>query len=209
MDGTEVQGDVTLQPDVKETPDVAKIARDAKASALADVGRQTAEANKATKAAEAAGKRIEQMLKDYEEDIRDDPDKLSTFRARQERQKADSELTRVELELSDANDRLKLIDEGKVKSTMERNAREVATRLEVEPERLVRLASHTDGTTQAIEDIAKDLPKVVSSELLVPDSNRSAGGNQSEKQTVENWQNNLSDPTAKAAYMALRRKKGI
>ncbi|KKN04781.1 hypothetical protein LCGC14_1094100, partial [marine sediment metagenome] len=87
--------------------------------------------------------------------------------------------------------------------------REIATRLSVEPERLIRLASRTDGTTEAIEDVAKDLPKLEPQEPLNPDSNRSFGGTQSEEKIRKNYMDNPGNPQAKADYLAWRRSKGI
>ena len=208
MDRPESQEDVTLQPDIKETPEVAKLLRDAKASALADVGRTMAEAQKALKASEAAEKRVTQMLKDYEEDIRDDPDKLTAFRTRQEKQRVEDELALRDSELNEAKERLRLIDEEKAKSTKEQNAREIATRLGVDEKKLIKYALLTDGTPEAIEDIAKDLPKVKPDEPLTPDSNMSTGGSQSEEQIRKNYRENPNDPRSRAEYYALRAKKG-
>src|SRR3990167_11245194 len=61
-----------------------------KSDALADVNRTLAESTKARKAAEAAEQRVTQMVREYEETIKDEPDKLNEFRGRQAKTKADA-----------------------------------------------------------------------------------------------------------------------
>jgi len=208
MDGLEKQQDGETSVVTQETSEVIKAAENkARSDALADANRSLAEAKMHRTAGEAAEKRVTQMLKDYEEDIRDDPDKLTAFRARLAKATADAELARTVQELDGANERLRQIDEEKAQFTREQRSREIATRLGVDPKKLIKLAKFTDGTSEAIEDIAKDL--VNPSESLNPDSNRATGGNQSEKQIREAYRNNPDNSTAKADYLAWRRSKGI
>ena len=206
---TEVQEGVTPQPDPKETSELVEAAElKGKSDALADVNRTLVEANKSRKASEAAEGRTKQMLKDYEESIRDDTARLDAFRSQETKRTADAELAKTQLELEEANEKVRLVDEEKAKSTMERNAREIATRLEVDPDRLVKLAAYTDKTVGAIEDIAKDLPKVEPRDPLNPDSNKSSGGSQSDEQIRENYRKDPDNPAVKSAYLEWRRRAG-
>ena len=179
-----------------------------KSDALADVNRTLAESNKARKAAEAAEQRVTQMVKDYEETIKDEPDKLNEWRGRQTKAKADAELATIMQELNEAKQRLAQADTEKAEVTRQQKAREIATRLSVDPDTLIKLAKFTDGTPEVIEDIAKDLPKINPSNPLSPDSNRGSGGSLSEKQIRDKFIANPNNPQAKADYLALRRQKG-
>ena len=114
-----------------------------KSDALADVNRTLAESAKARKAAEAAEQRVTQMLKDYEETIRDEPDKLNEFRGKQAKGKADAELARMEQELNEAKERLSQVDKAQVETTRQKTVTEVATRLGVNPDKLNKLAKFT------------------------------------------------------------------
>jgi len=180
-----------------------------KSDALADVNRTLAESTKARKAAEAAEQRVTQMLKDYEETIKDDPDKLNELRGRQAKTKADAELTRVAQELDEAKLRLSQVDNEKAETLKKQKAREIASRLNVSSDRLIKLAKFTDGTPEAIEDIAKDLPKNVPENPLTPDSNRGSGSSASERRIRDAFIANPENPQVKADYLALRRQKGI
>ena len=180
-----------------------------KSDALADVNRTLAESTKARKAAEAAEQRVTQMLKDYEETIKDDPDKLNELRGRQAKTKADAELTRVAQELDEAKLRLSQVDNEKAETLKKQKAREIAGRLDVDADRLIKLAMFTDGTPEAIEDIAKDLPKNVPENPLTPDSNRGSGSSASERRIRDAFIANPENPQVKADYLALRRQKGI
>jgi len=180
-----------------------------KSDALADVNRTLTESTKARKAAEAAEQRVTQMLKDYEETIRDDPDKLNELRGRQAKTKADTELATVTQELGEARQRLSQADAEKAETIKQQKAREIAGRLNVDAGNLIKLAKFTDGTPEAIEDIAKSLPKIVPENPLSPDSNRGSGSSASEQQIRDRFIAHPNDPQAKADYLALRRRKGI
>ena len=149
------------------------------------------------------------MLKDYEETIKDDPDKLNELRGRQAKTKADAELTRVAQELDEAKLRLSQVDNEKAETLKKQKAREIAGRLDVDADRLIKLAMFTDGTPEAIEDIAKDLPKNVPENPLTPDSNRGSGSSASERRIRDAFIANPENPQVKADYLALRRQKGI
>ena len=180
-----------------------------RSDALADVNRTLAESTKARKAAEAAEQRVIQMLKDYEETIKDEPDKLNEWRERQAKTKANAELAQVTQERDEANQRLTQIDGERAEITKQQIARAVATRLNVDADKLIKLAKFTDGTAEAIEDIAKDLPTIIPYNSLSPDSNRGSGGNASEQQIRDRFIASSDNPQVKADYLAWRRRKGI
>ena len=180
-----------------------------KSDALADVNRTLAESSKSRKAAEAAEQRVTQMLKDYEETIRDDPDKLNEWRGKQAKTKADADLARMQQELDEAKQRLSQVDNEKTETIKQQKAREIAGRLNVDAGNLIKLAKFTDGTPEAIEDIAKSLPKIVPENPLSPDSNRGSGSSASDQRIRDAFIANPEKPQVKADYLALRRRKGI
>ena len=180
-----------------------------KSDALADVNRIMAEATKARKAAEAAEQRVNQMLKDYEEEIRDEPDKLNAYREKQAKSKSDTELVKVTQELDEAKEQLKQTETERTAGIREQQSRDVATRLNVDVSRLLKMAKFTDGTLEAIEEIAKDLPKLNPEAPLRPDSNRGRGGELSAKVIRDRFRETPESPQARADYLAWRREQGL
>ncbi len=153
--------------------------RKARSDALAEVGRHKKAAEDAIKALKATNTRIDQMVKDQEdaelEDAKDDTEKLSAIKERQGKRRAEAELAKVKQESAEKDEKIKLLDEKEVESTKERNAREIASRLGVDAKRLANLAKYTDGSTEAIEEIAKDLPKKEVKTPLKVDSSKTVG----------------------------------
>ena len=94
-----------------------------------------------------------------QEAARGNPEQLSALQEKQAHRETKSKLTKTEQELSERDERLKLIDGEKAEVTKESSAREIATRLDVDTNSLVKLAKLTDGSKEAIEEIAKSLPK--------------------------------------------------
>ncbi len=186
MDGPEKTQDVATSGDTKGTSEQTQTftkedVQKARNDALADVGRYKAESAKAIKAAKAAEERINRMIKDQEEDaleaVRDEPDKVKELRARQKNRATVDKLAAVELELVDKTEEIKQRDDVIAESTKERNAREVATRLNVNPKLLAKLAKATDGSIEAIEAEAQDLPQLgEKKDALVTDSGKTIGG---------------------------------
>ena len=192
-DGTQTKTDTKLSSGKAETPketptfsqeQVDKMLRDRETSIKADIGRQKAEADKALKAAQAAQKRVDEMLRRQEEAEleanKDDPAELRRIRAEQARKKAESESAEVKAQLDDANARLAEREAKDRERDKENTARDIATRLQVDPVRLAKLAKYTDGSVEAIEEVAQDLPKLNPNPPpgggFRPDSNRSHGG---------------------------------
>ena len=173
------------EPESFTAEQVGERERKARSDALADIGRYKKSAEDAIKAVKAAEERINRMLKEQEDSelaaARDEPDKLTLIRERQARRMAESDLAKVRQELSEKDERVKLLDEQEAKSTKERNTREIATRLNVDANRLAKLAKLTDGSLEAIEEIAKELPKKGETAPLRPDSGKTIGGGKTYK----------------------------
>ena len=99
---------------------------------------------------------------------------LSAAEERHKHRETKSELAQVKQELDGERERGKQRDEETVKSTKERNAREIATRLEVDASQLLKF---TDGSSEAMEELAKVLPKKGEATLPIKlDSGKTTGG---------------------------------
>ena len=188
MDRPEDTQDVTTSEDTKETSEkdtqtftreqVEEREQKAKSDALADINRYKTEAQRHMQAAQAAEERTNRMLKEQGEaeleTARDEPDKLTLIRERQARRQAESELATAKQELDGEKAKTAEAQEAEAKSTKERNAREIATRLVVDAK---TLREFTDGSTEAMEKLAKVLPKKdETKEPLKPDSGKTSGG---------------------------------
>ncbi len=152
---------------------VAEIRRKAESDALANAGRATAAAEKATKiATDAIAKLKKSEDRAYEADrntYRDEPDKLSALDANRRERDKDAELDEMRQKLSEAT-------EARVISDRRQNVIEVAGRLGVDPKTLSRFAALTDGSPEAIEAEAKELPKVGEPRNpLLQDSSKGSG----------------------------------
>lgn len=186
----ETKGTSEKEPETFTKEEMDEAARKAKSDALADVGRMKKTADTAIKAAQAAEARITQLVKDQEdaelEAARDDAEKLSAIKERQLRRQTESELAKVKSERDEKDEELKSANEERAENTKERNAREIASRLSVKnPNQLVKLAKFTDGSTEAIEDIAKELPKQGDTKTLKVDSGTTIGAGSGKKPTLE------------------------
>ncbi len=170
--------------------------RKGKSDALADIGRLKTEATKAIKAAQGAEDRIAKMLEEQDEadraKYRDEPDKLNAIDERGKRRTAEAKLTKVTQELGEVEERVKAVERKESESTKERNARETAARLNVDPNLLVKLATITDGSPEAIEAEAKFLPKLGETKALKTDTGTTTGGGVGKKPTLEELK--ASDP---------------
>jgi len=181
-------GDKGTTPD-KEPETLEEQVKHIKEAAFAEVGRYRVATEKATKAAETARKaadaaevRLNKFIKDQEEveleAARDDSDALTKIRARQRERGAESKLEKLEQELDEEREKSKEAQEVSAKYTKEQNAREIATRLNVDFESLVKF---TDGSAEAMEDLARILPKKGEETTLKPDSGKTIGGGKTYK----------------------------
>ncbi len=191
-DGTETPTDVELTEGEKETPkeepkfDQAHVddqVRQARNAALADVGRLTKESERAVKAATAAGERVKRMLKEQDDTDLEAAKGSSGMRSEQEvkerirRRQVEAELDDTKLERDSANEELSQIKVASVETTKTQTAREIATRLSVDADKLIEAAKFTDGSKEAMEALANLQPK--KQEIRPPvitDSGADSGG---------------------------------
>lgn len=156
--------------------------RKVRSDALAEVGRLKASSESAIKSARAAQERIDRMLKEQDESeletAKEQPDKLTVIRERQARRGAEAKLAKAEQELEGEKAKTAEAQEAVVKSTKERNAREIATRLNVDAKTLIKF---TDGSAEAMEELAKSLPQKGETKTLTPDSGKTIGGGKTYK----------------------------
>ncbi len=92
--------------------------------------------------------------------VHDDADALKSVNERIRQRTEKANLAKERTELSERETKVTASEKKESDSTKERNAREIATRLGVDPKLLAKLAKLTDGSNEAIEAEAKGLPKV-------------------------------------------------
>ena len=152
------------------------------------------------------------MLKQQEEAElgahRDDEPELRRIRAEQARKKAESNLAQREQELNEANEKIKQYATEKTEATKIQTSTEIATRLNVDADKLINFAKFTDGSPEAIEEIAKDLPKLTPPKRgLRPDSNRSLGGNLTWEVVRDAYIKDPYDPVTKERYLEMKAQR--
>lgn len=115
----------------------------------------------------------EQDEKDQEE-ARDDPTKLTALQARREHRTKDAELAKRERDVSEREEKLKPTQEAATKAEIRKEAEKVATKHTVDVETLIKF---TDGSPEAMEDLAQALPKMGEKKPpLTSDSGKTIGG---------------------------------
>ena len=202
VDGNQSKADATLGQKKDTTPNgsytqeqVDKMILDAKTSVLADAGRYKTEAEKAMKAAEAASKRLEDISKRQREaeleQYKDQPAEIARIRAEDARQQAEAKLADYESQLNEAKQRAQTLETEKNNLSKGETARQIAAKHNVSADLLAKMAKFTDGSEQAIEEIAKDLPKTQTTKMR-PDSNRAIGGMLTLQQAQQEF---FKDPT--------------
>jgi hypothetical protein len=221
-DGVANQSDATLTSGKAQTPQTIsveeheKALRDAKSAALADVGRLRAESEKAIKAATAANERLNALMKEREEaelaTVRDDPEKLTAFQTRQRARQLESDLATRDTELNDLKARLAVFESREAESQKLTKAQEIAGKLNVDPVRLTNLAKFTNGSPEAIEEIAKALPRADGKvggdgKSFKADSNASIGGGASWEAVRAAFIKDPTNPTVKAQYLEMKRQR--
>lgn len=154
--------------------------RKARSDALADAGRARVEAERATKAAQSALDRLSRMEQDRIEgeleSYKDDPAEIRRIRAEQKAKQLESELAIARQELDDERATKTVLETEKRELSKTQIARDIATRLNVNIDQLVKLSKYTDGTLEAIEELASELPKGGGMTSGRPDSNQGNGG---------------------------------
>lgn len=192
-DGTTTQPDATLTTEKAGTPQFTqeqldKAVRDARTAVLADAGRMRTEAEKALKAAQGAQERLTKLEKeriDMElERAKDQPAEIRRIRAEQKAKELESKLEQAETELTEHKSKLTEYTQKEAESKKQTVAQEVAARLNVDSATLGRLARFTDGSAEAIEDIAKTLPKKTNTPEMKVDSGKTSGGTTQNKYQI-------------------------
>ena len=164
------------EPETFTLEQVQERERNARSDALAEAGRLRVANEAVIKVAQKAQERIGRMIRDQDdaelEAHKDEPERISAIRERQQRRIVESKLADTESELEVERTKTKEAQEVGVKHTKEQNAREVASRLNVNVQTLLKF---TDGSKGAMEDLAKSLPKVGEKTPLIPDSGKTTG----------------------------------
>ena len=156
-----------------------------RSDALAEVGRYKIATEKAIKAAEAAEERLNRQIKDFEESeleaARDDTDALSRIKSKQKQREQESKLAEKERELSEkeakVNESLSKVAEYERRETANRVAAKHSVNLET-------LLKFTDGSSEAMEELALSLPKRAGTSLI-PDSGKTTGSGLSDEAFIQ------------------------
>jgi len=186
MDETKETQGVATSEDTKGTSETTKTfteeqvverERQAKSDVSAELGRMKKLNEGLIKSSQAIQDRLDKRDREEvereREKYQDKPDKLSAITEKQARREAESKLTKVEQELEDEKAKTAEAQGVSAKYTKEQNAREIATRLGVDFKPLMKF---TDGSTEAMEDLAKSLPKKGETQTITPDSGKTIGG---------------------------------
>ncbi|KKN71491.1 hypothetical protein LCGC14_0420700 [marine sediment metagenome] len=165
------------QPETFTKEEVAEAAKKAAEDALSAAGRTAKNFEQREGAIKAEREKMaqEQKAKDEAEleDAREDDDKLSRIKARQKARDTATELAKTTSELEVEKAKTKEAQEVGATHTKEQNAREVASRLGVNADTLIKF---TDGSVKAMEELAKSLSKKTETKTLLSDSSKTAGG---------------------------------
>ncbi|KKL65545.1 hypothetical protein LCGC14_2153910 [marine sediment metagenome] len=197
LDGTENQKDTSQSGDTskgeqgtsEKTPEtltkeqVQEITHKAVSDALSKAGRDVKaleQRAEALRTSEEKHTQVVQARRERElENVRDDTGALKDTRAKHKLEDTNAELAKTKSELDAEREKGKQRDEVVAKTTQEQNAREIATRLNVNEKTLLTLSKHTDGSKEAVEAMAQALPKMGEMKKPVtPDSGKTIGGEQ-------------------------------
>ncbi len=182
-----------------------------KSDGLSESGRLKKAKEASDKIAERAIARLEKFEKDQEDDelrrAEGDEKQLSAIKERQIRRQAESNLANKNTELEELTEKLRQAEDISGQYTKEQNAREIATRLEVDPKRLVKLAKLTDGSKEAIEELASELPKKGETKSLRVDSSKTIGGKDWER-VRDAYIKNPNDSQNTERYEEMRKAQG-
>ena len=182
-----------------------------KSDGLAEVGRLKKENERLVSASQKLNTRVDNILREQEDAelkaAEGNTEQLSAIRERQARRVKESELDSRTQERDELQEKLTGYERTEAEHTKEQTAREVATRLEVDGKRLSNLAKFTDGSTAAIEEIARDLPKKTEPKDLKIDSNKTIGGKDWER-VQETYIKNPEDRQNTTRYLEMRAQQG-
>ncbi len=182
-----------------------------KSDGLSESGRLKKAKEASDKIAERAITRLEKFEKEMEdEELRraeGDEKKVSAINERRIRRQAETDLATMTQERDEEKEKRQQAEDIISESTKERKAREIATRLEVDPKKLIKLSKYTDGSDEAIEDIAKELPKKGETKSLKIDSGKTIGGKDWER-VRDAYIKNPNDKQNTERYLEMRRAQG-
>jgi len=197
MDGTEERKDTSQTGDTsgetKETSQepqtltgtqAKKMVDDALSAAGRDaktLGQKTSEATRILEQAQKAtatlevgrAKWVEERNKQEREAAGDDIEAQKTVDVKQRQRAKDAELFAREATVKVSEDKHAEALKELVTSKKEQNALEIANRFGVDAKSLVKF---TDGSPEAMEELAKALPKKEETKTLTPDSGKTIGG---------------------------------
>ncbi len=141
-------------------------------------GRKLQEGQEKLKAGEDALKlRVKEHDEAVKEAAKDDPDALTRIEALRKERETKEALTIVERERDETKEENVRLKATTVENALEQTARSIATKAEVDEKKLIQLASkYTDGSKEAIEELAKELPKKGIVPDLKVDSGKGSGG---------------------------------
>ncbi len=194
-DGTKTEVGATTSPEQQGTPQetptysqihVDKLLEKVKSDSLAELGRVRKAAEDAIKkTTESSNARITQLIKEQEEReleaVKGNNDAITAIKERQARRKAEDELAKAREELSQKDSRLSELSTKEQETAREKRISEIAVRLKVDKAKLANLSKFTDGSAEAIESLAQEMPKANAQSpnpqnSLKPDNSEAAGG---------------------------------
>lgn len=110
---------------------------------------------------------------------------MRSIRDKQQLRQLRADITKLTAERDALADKNKEVETEMAKTTQERNARDIATRLNVDVQPLLKfVAKATDISPEDIEDFAAALPKLgEKTPVLEPDSSKSIGGQETIKRS--------------------------
>ena len=201
-DRPETQTDVTLSIEDTETSEKPTITqtqleeakRQATSDALSDSRRLQREAENAIKALTGANDRTKARLKELEDAelkaAEGDSEQLNAVTERRKRRQVETELDEATLKLNQRDGELSQIKEDSAKAVKGEKAREIATRLNVDADRLIKLSKFTDGSAEAMEELANGLLKKQEVRPIVKSDsgeNTGSGGKTDEQKLKERY----------------------
>lgn len=150
--------------------EVAKAEKKGKSDGLAEMGRLR-------KTLDTALKTVTRLQDEEDEreseSHKDQPEYEKNIKLRRTNRELESKLADRDSRVDELEAKTTEAQEAEAEHTKERNAREVATRLGVNAKTLVKF---TDGSVEAMEDLAKSLPQKGEGKSLKVDSGKTLGG---------------------------------
>ena len=211
MDGVKEKQDVKTSADQKQTSVVTEEQaqereRKARSDALAEAGRYKAEAEKASRSAQASLERLtrleQERIEAELEAHKDDPAEIKRIRAEQRASKLEADLAKEREAKTEYETRLQAIEKESAERNKTSISATVAKKFNVDADKLSTLAKLTDGSEKAIEALAEALPKT--STNFKPDSNRGVGGMLTWEEIRAAYISDPYNPTNRQRYEEMR-----